>query len=144
MSIGLGGGVDLELNPLSPVPLYQQIRDRIVEGIGLGRLRRGEGLASVRALAAAFAINPATVAKAYAELRSEGLVGMNAKSGTFVARDPDTGPPQPGFVEQWQDRLLTLMAEAHAQGVSTDQLLGAAADIVRSLGTHGPTNEEVS
>lgn len=78
---------------LQAVPIYQQIRDRIVEAIGRGGLRRGDALASVRQLAGAFAINPATVAKAYDLLRAEGLVATNAKSGSFVADDRDTSVP---------------------------------------------------
>ncbi|GMA21065.1 GntR family transcriptional regulator [Arsenicicoccus piscis] len=115
--------MDIEVDPLSPVPIYQQIRDRIVEGIGAGHLHRGDALTSVRALASAFAINPATVAKAYELLRSEGLVATNAKSGTFVARDRTGEPPSPQFVEDWTGRAYTLLAEGRARGLSTSSIL---------------------
>lgn len=125
--------MDIEIDPLSPVPIYQQIRDRIVEAIGAGALRRGDGLTSVRALASAFAINPATVSKAYDLLRSEGLVGTNAKSGTFVLRDSTSGPPPAGFPDEWNRRLHTLLAEARAHGLTPDEVTAATAHQLRSL-----------
>lgn len=110
--------MDIEIDPLSPVPLYQQLRDRIVEGIGRGDLTRGDALASVRQVAGQFGINPATVAKAYDQLRAEGLVASNAKSGTFVTVDRDTAVPSEQFTEGLRDRLLTLLAEGRAHGLS--------------------------
>lgn len=103
---------------LQAVPIYQQIRDRIVEAIGRGGLRRGDALASVRQLAGAFAINPATVAKAYDLLRAEGLVATNAKSGSFVADDRDTSVPTDSFRADFTSRLTTLLAEGRARGLS--------------------------
>jgi GntR family transcriptional regulator len=115
--------MDIEVDPLSEVPIYQQIRDRIVEAIASGRLVRGSGLASVRSLAAAFAINPATVAKAYDQLRHEGLVATTRKSGSMVARDHASGPPGPDFVNAWSIRLRTLLAEGRAYGLSDDDVV---------------------
>ena len=125
--------MDIEIDPLATVAIYTQIRDRIVEGIGRGELHRGDSLAPVRQLAAAFAINPATVAKAYDQLRAEGLVGTNAKSGTFVAADRDTSVPTPTFRADFTARVLTLLAEGRAQGFSADDLLRACGDAVHTL-----------
>lgn len=129
--------MEIELDPLSPVPMYQQLRDRVVEQIGAGRLRRGATLAPVRALASAFGINPATVSKGYELLRSEGLVVTNAKSGTFVARDPDGGPPPSDFLPGWQARLLTLVAEARAQGVGPDDIRAHVDALLLDLSPEG-------
>lgn len=125
--------MDISVDPLSSVPLYQQIRDRIVEGIGTGELRRGDALASVRQLAGSFGINPATVAKAYDQLRSEGLVGTNAKSGTFVASDRDSGEPTDAFAADFADRLFTLLAEGRARGLSDAALRRACGDAADRL-----------
>ncbi|MDO4901242.1 GntR family transcriptional regulator [Actinomyces sp.] len=120
--------MDLEVDPLSPTPIYQQIRDRIVEGIARGELPPGQRLPSVRALAGAFAINPATVSKAYDLLRAEGLVVINAKSGTVVA------PSTPwADAAAWQSRLRTLLAEARAHGLAEKQILDATAHQLDAL-----------
>lgn len=134
--------MDIALDPLSPTPLYQQIRDRIVEAIAAGELRRGDLLASVRSLARAFAINPATVVKAYDLLRAEGLVASNSKSGTFVARDRDGRGPSAAFVADWQSRLVTLLSEARAQGAKPDQILAWTTTTIHDLEREQPDQGE--
>lgn len=114
--------MDISVDPMSSVAIYQQIRDRVVEAIARGQLRRGDPLLSVRQLAATFAINPTTASKAYDLLRSESLVATNAKSGTFVAADPTTLTPSEAFVSDYGDRLRTLLAEGRARGLAVDDL----------------------
>ncbi|MCX7521829.1 GntR family transcriptional regulator [Microbacterium sp. STN6] len=109
--------MQIEVDPLSAVPIYQQIRDRIIEAVASGRLAPGDQLSSVRALAVAFGINVATVAKAYDALRQEGVIRTNQKSGSVVARGPGSGPASAAFIDQWMPRLTTLLAEAVAQGL---------------------------
>lgn len=69
----------------SPTPLYAQIAEAIRVAVAAGELRAGEGLPSVRALAAKLRLNPATVVQAYRDLEGEGLVEMRQGAGTFVA-----------------------------------------------------------
>ncbi|TAM68646.1 MAG: GntR family transcriptional regulator [Microbacteriaceae bacterium] len=114
--------MQIDIDPLSDVPLYQQLRDRVVEGIASGLLLPGEQLASVRQLAVAFGINVATVSKAYDLLRHEGLIRTNHKSGSVVARGPGDSVAANGFVDDWQSRLTTLLAEACVQGLSSSQI----------------------
>lgn len=125
--------MDIALDPLSTVPIYQQIRDRVVEAIGRGELRRGDSLASVRQLAGAFAINPATVSKAYDQLRAEGLVATNAKSGSFVVNDRDTAITDANYLADFGSRLTTLLAEGRAHGLSEQSLRVACARTVDAL-----------
>ncbi len=109
--------MEIELDPLSDVAIYQQLRDRMVEAIAAGRLAPGDQLASVRVLAVAFGINVATVAKGYELLRAEGLIVTHHKSGSVIARGPASGPAAASFVDDWSPRLATILAEASAQGV---------------------------
>lgn len=64
-------------------PIYLQIRDLIV-----ARIIDSDGvdapLPSVRALAAELEVNPLTVAKAYQELRSAGLVAARKGVGLYI------------------------------------------------------------
>ena len=64
-------------------PIYRQIRDVIVSRI----LEAGDGalLPSVRALAAEAGVNPLTVAKAYHDLQSGGMVTARKGVGLFAA-----------------------------------------------------------
>ncbi|MFU8850515.1 aminotransferase class I/II-fold pyridoxal phosphate-dependent enzyme [Micromonospora sp. SL1-18] len=57
-------------------------------GIRTGALAPGDALPAVRALATALAVSPATVAKAYQELRQRGLVTTAGRHGTRVRPRP--------------------------------------------------------
>lgn len=125
--------MDIQLDPMSAVPLYQQLRDRVVEALAEGRLSRGETLLPVRTLAVAFGVNPATMAKGYDLLRSEGLVASSPKVGTFVARDAADAPTDPVFPETWTPRLRTLLAEARAQGLTPAEIRRHCDDVLAAF-----------
>jgi GntR family transcriptional regulator len=113
----------LSIEPDGPVPIYQQIRDQIAEAIATGDLPAGTGLPATRQLAVDLGINFHTVNKAYDLLRQEGLLRIGRKSGAVVARDPASGPPRPGWEQDWAGRLRTLLAEAAAQGLPADDII---------------------
>ncbi|MCO1582606.1 GntR family transcriptional regulator [Crossiella sp. SN42] len=117
----------------SEVPIYQQIRDRIVEAVADGALAEGSPLPSTRQLGTDLAINFHTVNKAYDLLRREGVIRINRKSGAVVRRDPGTGPPEPGFAEAWQTRLRTLLAEAAVQGMPADEVLRRCGEVLATF-----------
>ncbi|MBF8184695.1 GntR family transcriptional regulator [Nonomuraea sp. K274] len=117
----------------SEVPIYQQIRDRIVEAIAEGELAEGSALPSTRQLAADLAINFHTVNKAYDLLRQEGIIRINRKSGAVVRRDSGSGPPQPGYADDWQTRLRTLVAEATVHGMTPEDVLQRCGDTLTSF-----------
>ena len=56
------------------VPIYRQLRDRVVAMILEGALKEGDPLPSVRSVAAEFRLNPLTVLKGYQQLVDEQLV----------------------------------------------------------------------
>lgn len=120
----------ITVEPDGPVPLYQQIRDRVVEAIAAGQAATGSPLPSTRQLAMDLGINFHTVNKSYDMLRQEGLVRVGRKSGAVVRRDPDSGRPEDAFVEEWSARLRTLLAEAVAQGLPAEELLELCAALV--------------
>ena len=80
--------ITFALDPKSGVPIYQQIQDQVRYGVAAGRLRPGEQLPTVRALAVDLAVNPNTVIKAYTELERQGFLTTEQGSGTFVAPRP--------------------------------------------------------
>ena len=66
------------------LPIYRQLRDRVVHMILDGVLKEGDPLPSVRNVASEFRVNPLTVLKAYQELVDEGLVEKRRGLGMFV------------------------------------------------------------
>jgi GntR family transcriptional regulator len=65
--------------------IYQQIVAQIEEAIAIGRLIPGERLPPIRQLADELEIAPGTVARAYGDLESAGVVITDRARGTFVA-----------------------------------------------------------
>jgi len=66
------------------LPIYRQLRDRVVAMILDGVLDDGDALPSVRNVAAEYRLNPLTVLKGYQELVEEGLVEKKRGRGMFV------------------------------------------------------------
>ena len=125
--------MQIQIDPLSTAPIYQQIRDRVVEAVAGGDLAPGDQLSSVRQLAVDFGINVATVAKAYDVLRNEGIIRTNHKSGSVIARGPGTDPAGDKFVADWSARLATLLAEAVAQGLADTAIVEHSTAIVEDF-----------
>jgi GntR family transcriptional regulator len=66
------------------LPIYRQLRDRVVAMILEGVLKDGDALPSVRNVSAEFRINPMTVLKAYQQLVDEQLVERKRGLGMYV------------------------------------------------------------
>jgi GntR family transcriptional regulator len=114
------------IEPESEKPIYQQIRDQIVEGIARGELLPGTGLPSIRQLAADFGINLHTVNKAYELLEREGFLQVRRKTGAVVQ-------PRGRLAEDWEVRLRTLLAEALAQGLPAEEILVRCQRVLATL-----------
>jgi DNA-binding transcriptional regulator YhcF (GntR family) len=70
-------------------PLFDQLRTQIISGVRDGRLSPGTRLPTVRELAGQLGLAVNTVARAYRELETAGIVETRGRFGTFVARvDP--------------------------------------------------------
>src|SRR6185503_13156689 len=72
-------------NPSLGVPIYLQLVEQVKHAIEIGALRPGDQLPSIRPLAEELVINANTVAKAYRELESEGVIELRQGAGAFVA-----------------------------------------------------------
>lgn len=68
-----------------PRPIGRQIVDAVRMKIATGELTAGDQLPSVRGLAQQLTINPNTVAKAYAELTTEGWLESRQGMGLYVS-----------------------------------------------------------
>ena len=69
----------------SSIPIYEQIKNSIIEQIMNGELLEDEALPSIRTLAHDIKISIMTIKKAYDELESEGYIVSRQGKGTFVA-----------------------------------------------------------
>jgi GntR family transcriptional regulator len=112
------------VDPVSRLPIYQQLALQIREGIARGDLEPEERLASVRQLSNELAVNPNTVARAYTELEREGLLVSRPGLGIFVARQKTelTKAARDRRLTDLLDRCLT---EAVHLGYAADEVIQA-------------------
>ncbi len=75
----------LELNMSDSRPIYSQIGDRVKFAVAAGVLRPGELVPSVRDLSKQLVVNPNTVARAYRDLQTEGLLKPVRGTGLQVS-----------------------------------------------------------
>ena len=75
----------LQLSFKSGKPVYLQIVDQVRSAAAAGAIRAGESLPSIRPLAEQLRVNRNTVAKAYAELESQGVIETIAGKGCFLS-----------------------------------------------------------
>jgi GntR family transcriptional regulator len=77
--------ISFSLNPANGVPIYRQIIQQVEYAILSERLRPGDRLPTIRALAVELKTNPNTIAKAYGELEIRGILATQVGSGTYVS-----------------------------------------------------------
>jgi len=76
---------NIDIDPGSPVPPFEQLRTRIAAMAASGQLPAGTRLATVRQLATDLGLATNTVARAYRELEADGVVATEGRRGTFVS-----------------------------------------------------------
>jgi GntR family transcriptional regulator / MocR family aminotransferase len=76
--------MNIPLERQSTIPLYQQIKEHVRQGILSGSLAPDTRLPASRQLAQDLGVNRITVENAYSELEAEGLVYSRVGSGTYV------------------------------------------------------------
>ncbi|PRY45793.1 GntR family transcriptional regulator [Umezawaea tangerina] len=103
----------------SGVAPWRQVRDQISRLITLGWLPTGSRLPTIRQLAGDLGIAPGTVARAYRELETSGVLSTGRRQGTVVAAAPVPAP----------DALEAAAAEfagaARALGIGVDDAVAA-------------------
>ncbi|MFN5851503.1 MAG: GntR family transcriptional regulator, partial [Pirellulaceae bacterium] len=104
------------------VPIYLQVMQQIKYLVASGRLQPGEELPSIRTLAEQLLVNPNTIARAYRELETAGVVEKRRTAGTFVA---DSGSPlaRKERLKLLNERIDQLLVEAFQMGFDLQDVL---------------------
>ena len=103
----------VHVDPESPVPPYEQIRQQLEAMIGSSVLPEGTRLPTIRQLSRDLGLASGTVARAYRELESSGSITTQGRKGTFVS---------PPGRSQKADRTPLLQEAARALAVRAVQL----------------------
>ena len=103
-------------------PVYLQLVDQIRYAAASGAIRPGESLPSIRPLAEELRVNRNTIAKAYTELESQGIIETTPGKGCFLK---ENNTP---FTKQVRQKLLLkevdeAVVTAHHLQVDRDSFL---------------------
>src|SRR5580698_4814436 len=107
----------VHLQSESHIPLYVQLRDQLRALVHSGDLRTGDRIPASRELATQLGVHRTTVANAYAELESEGLIQGHVGRGTYICGSPVrqfTPPPRTngnGGATRWESLFADERAE---------------------------------
>lgn len=114
----------LHLQPESHIPLYIQLRDQLRSLVHAGDLRPGDRIPASRELAQLLGVHRTTVANAYAELESEGLIQGHVGRGTFIRSNGNglkiTPPAPPALTDRANGlRWELLFADERSEEILT-------------------------
>jgi len=109
--------LQVHLQSESHIPLYIQLRDQLRALVFAGDLRTGDRIPASRELAGQLGIHRTTVANAYAELESEGLIEGHVGRGTFICGIPEKrfSPPPRSNGNGGATRWEALFADERAE-----------------------------
>ncbi|WP_073257138.1 GntR family transcriptional regulator [Cryptosporangium aurantiacum] len=111
-----------------PTPPYEQLRRQLAELIRYGVLAPGDRLPPLRQLAADLGLAVGTVARAYRELETVGMVVSRRGGGTRVAA---TAHREADATKALRDRAGAFVRDARLLGADDDQIQSV---IARALG----------
>ena len=113
--------VRIAISTGSPTAIYRQIAEQVRMAIATGKLRIGDQLPSVRALAEGLVLNPNTVARAYTDLTRDGLIESRSGRGVFIIRKRKVFTREEGR-RRLEPLLDALIGEAMAMDFTREEL----------------------
>ena len=125
--------MQIHISSSDGVPIYQQIVNQVKYLVAAGRLSAGDEMPPIRVLAERLLINPNTVARAYRELESAGLVEKRRTAGTYVS---DQGSPLAR-----KERLRILTERIDALLAEAGQMRIPVADVLKLIEQRGAVLE---
>jgi len=130
----------LQISFKSGTPIYLQIVDQMKDAAASGALQPGEALPSIRPLAEELRVNRNTVAKAYSELESLGLIETLPGRGCFLKENHSA------LRKEVRRKLLIeeidrVVVQAHHLQVARDEFLELIHERMDVLDDKRRTNE---
>jgi GntR family transcriptional regulator len=131
----------LQINYKSGKPVYLQVVDQIKAAAASGAMQAGELLPSIRPLAEDLRVNRNTIAKAYTELESQGVIETIPGKGCFLK--PNNSP----LKKEVRRKLLTdeidqVVVQAHHLQVPRDEFLAMVRERLDAIEKKKRANEQ--
>lgn len=106
----------------SGTPVYLQLVEQVRHAAASGAVKAGEPLPPIRSLAEELRVNRNTVAKAYTELESQGVIHTSQGKGCFISENNSP------FKKQVREKIMlkeidSAVVTAHRLQVARDEFL---------------------
>lgn len=120
--------LEIVLNANGETPIYEQIETQIKDQIVAGRLKSGDSIPSMRALAKMLLVSVITVQKAYENLKREGWIESMVGRGTIVAWiDEDRIRKEKR--NELEDEIREVLALSQILGMTKSELIDLILDL---------------
>ena len=122
----------IQINFKSGKPVYLQLVDQIKAAAASGALKTGEALPCIRPLAEELRVNRNTIAKAYSELESMGVIETVPGKGCFLK---ENNSPLKKEVRRKMlvEEIDQVIVQAHHLQVPPDELLALLQERISAL-----------
>lgn len=121
--------IEWQLDLQSGVPLYLQLKQRIIQRIIQGTWPPGHQLPTVRQMAVDVKINVNTVARVYNEVEREGYIRTQQGKGTFVRETKAWWDGARNHESIVLDFARLVQGMASAQGISIAELIASLREV---------------
>ena len=112
--------MNIKIQAKSSLPIYEQIERQIKDKIVSGELKEGEGLPSIRSLAADLKISVITIKRAYEDLEKEGMI-YSVQGKGFYVDDPDLNYMKEKKTLGLEEQLADWVDVAKQSGLSQEE-----------------------
>lgn len=120
----------LKIDMNSKIPIYVQLRNEIVLGIGRGKIKIGDSLPTVRQLSQDIGVNTMTVNKTYSILKEEGFIEIDRRHGAKISPKVNKNND---FTTKIEDELLLLLTQANLKGYNKAEILEICKKMIENL-----------
>jgi GntR family transcriptional regulator len=130
-----------QINYKSGKPIYLQVVDQIKAAAASGALRNGEALPSIRPLAEDLRVNRNTIAKAYSELESLGVIETLPGRGCFL-KENHASLRKEVRRKMLIEEIDQAIVQAHHLQVPREEFLALVEERVEALDDRRRANQE--
>ena len=114
--------MDIRIDKISRVPIYDQIKEQIKGLIHAGQVKTGDQLPTIRELSVELSVNFNTVALAYRDLANEGVIITERGKGTFIASTPGVQEMQVIRTQKLHNLVEALLRETDRLGYGREEV----------------------
>ena len=121
------------IDPVSRTPIFEQIKEQIINLINTGELKTDDRLPSIRQLASDLDLNVNTVKRTFQELEEQQVTYSIPGKGVFVSK---TAVANEIVLSEAENELTRILASSKARGITLERVIDIAEKIYEKGDKH--------